>query len=54
MLTWWKTFSRRGATAAVLAVARKYTAWSFTGQMDSLWSHQSAEGKKSNTPAVDP
>ena len=41
-----------------LAIARKYTAWFFTGQVDSLWAHQSAEGKKSNTPgqapAVDP
>jgi hypothetical protein len=34
-----------------LAIARKYTAWFFTGQMDSLWSHQSAEGKKENSPA---
>jgi hypothetical protein len=34
-----------------LAIARKYTAWFFTGQVDSLWAHQSAEGKKSNTPA---
>lgn len=34
-----------------LAVARKYIAWFFTGQMDSLWSHQSADGKKGNTPA---
>ena len=34
-----------------LAVARKYTAWFFTGQVDSLWAHQSPEAKKSNTPA---
>ncbi len=34
-----------------LAVARKYTAWFFTGQVDSLWAHQSAEAKKTNTPA---
>lgn len=34
-----------------LAVARKYIAWFFTGQMDSLWSHQSVEDKKKNTPA---
>ncbi len=34
-----------------LAIARKYAAWFFTGQVDSLWAHQSAEGKKSNTPA---
>jgi hypothetical protein len=34
--------------------SRKYTAWFFTGQVDSLWAHQSAEGKKRNTPAVDP
>jgi len=34
-----------------LAVARKYTAWFFTGQADSLWAHQSADAKKNNTPA---
>ena len=34
-----------------LAIARKYTAWFFTGQVDSLWAHQSPEAKKSNTPA---
>jgi hypothetical protein len=34
-----------------LAVARKYTVWFYTGQVDSLWAHQSADAKKSNTPA---
>jgi hypothetical protein len=43
------TMATTGADS--LAIARKYTAWFFTGQMDSLWSHQSAERKKENTPA---
>ena len=34
-----------------LALARKYTAWFYTGQMDSLWAHQSAQVKQGNTPA---
>jgi hypothetical protein len=34
-----------------LAVARKYTVWFYTGQVDSLWAHQSADAKKNNTPA---
>ena len=34
-----------------LAVARKYTVWFYTGQVDSLWAHQSAELKKDSTPA---
>jgi hypothetical protein len=34
-----------------LALARRYTAWFYTGQTDSLWAHQSAEGKQTNTPA---
>jgi len=34
-----------------LAVARKYTVWFYTGQVDSLWAHQSAEAKKNSTPA---
>jgi hypothetical protein len=54
MLTWSKTSSRRLATAAAFAIARKYITWFSTGQMDSLWSPQSAEGKKTDTPAVDP
>lgn len=33
-----------------LALARKYTAWFYTGQMDSLWAHQSAEAKQGNSP----
>lgn len=35
-----------------LAVARKFTAWFFTGQMDSLWAHQSAEVKKAFSAAA--
>jgi len=34
-----------------LAVARKYTVWFYTGQVDSLWAHQSADAKKNSTPA---
>jgi hypothetical protein len=34
-----------------LAIARKYIAWFFTGQMDSLWSHQSADGVSSSASA---
>jgi len=34
-----------------LAVARKYTVWFYTGQVDSLWAHQSADAKKSSPPA---
>ncbi len=34
-----------------LAVARKYTVWFYTGQVDSLWAHQSAELRKDSTPA---
>ena len=30
-----------------LAVARKYTVWFYTGQVDSLRDHQSADAKKS-------
>jgi hypothetical protein len=34
-----------------LAVARKYTVWFYTGQVDSLWAHQSADLKKDSSPA---
>jgi hypothetical protein len=34
-----------------LALARKYTVWFYTGQVDSLWAHQSAEAKQNSTPA---
>jgi hypothetical protein len=34
-----------------LAVARKYTAWFYTGQVDSLRAHQSADAKKNSSPA---
>ncbi len=40
-----------GAGTDSLAVARKYTVWFYTGQVDSLWAHQSAELKKDSTPA---
>jgi hypothetical protein len=33
-----------------LAVARKYTVWFYTGQVDSLRAHQSADAKKDSTP----
>jgi hypothetical protein len=34
-----------------LAVARKYTAWFYTGKVDSLRAHQSADAKKNSSPA---
>ena len=34
-----------------LALARKYTVWFYTGQVDSLRAHQSADAKKDSTPA---
>ena len=34
-----------------LAMARKYTVWFYTGQVDSLWAHQSADAKKDSSPA---
>ena len=33
-----------------LALARKYTVWFYTGQVDSLRAHQSADAKKDSTP----